>query len=112
MDRTRRHRGPDADTQPGADSPEASAQAGAWWEAVEAATVELNRATDELLRARRTLEATEREAAETAVRVALLQGRPSRAMVTWAGLIGLAAGAAAFLVLLALLTLTHVLSGG
>ena len=84
----------------------------AWGEAIEAATVDLNRAQDELLRARRTLEATEREAAETAARVALLQGRPSRAMLTWAGLIGLAAGACAFLVLLALLTLTHVLGGG
>jgi hypothetical protein len=94
------------------DGPAASEVVRAWGEAVEAATVDLNRARDELLRGRRTLEATEQEAAETTARVALLQGRPSRAMMTWAGLIGLTAGACAFLVLLALLTLTHVLGGG
>ena len=92
--------------------PEAPESVRAWCEAVDAAAVELNRAKDDLVRARRTLEATEREAGETAARTAMLLGRPSRAMLTWAGVIGAMAGTSAFLVLLALLTLTHVLSGG
>ena len=112
MDRTRRETIDAPADSPIGDPPGASDAVRAWGEAVEAATVDLNRARDELLRARRTLEATEQEAAETVARIALLQGRPSRAMLTWAGLIGLAAGACAFLVLLALLTLTHVLGGG
>lgn len=82
-----------------------------WCDAVESMTVELNRGRDDLARAHRTLEATEQEAAEAAQRIAVLQGRPSRPMITWAALIGLTAGASAFLVLLALLTLTHVLGG-
>ena len=60
--------------------PEAPESVQAWCEAVDAAAVELNRAKDDLVRARRTLEATEREAGETAARTAMLLGRPSRAM--------------------------------